>query len=84
MNSVINKIMTLVMVASATVATAQQDVMFTHYMYNTLAVNPAYAGSREALTVTAIGRTQWEGFKGAPGSTTITAHTPLGKGMALV
>ena len=35
---------------------AQQDAMFTHYMNNTLAVNPAYAGSRDALTVTALHR----------------------------
>lgn len=56
---------------------AQQEAMFTHYMYNTLAVNPAYAGSRDALTMTALGRFQWVGFKGAPMTQTFTAHTPL-------
>jgi type IX secretion system PorP/SprF family membrane protein len=56
---------------------AQQDPMYTHYMYNTLVVNPAYAGSRDALTITALHRSQWVGFKGAPTIQTITAHTPL-------
>ncbi len=56
---------------------AQQAPMYTHYMYNTLAVNPAYAGSRDVLTVTALHRSQWVGFKGAPLTQTITLHTPL-------
>ena len=42
---------------------AQQVPMFTHYMYNTLMVNPAYAGSRDALTVTALYRSQWVDLK---------------------
>ncbi len=68
---------------------AQQDAMFTHYMYNTLAVNPAYAGSRDALTVTALHRSQWVGFSGAPTTQTITAHSPifnnkLGLGLSVV
>jgi type IX secretion system PorP/SprF family membrane protein len=56
---------------------AQQDPMYTHYMYNTLAVNPGYAGSRDALTITALYRTQWVDFKGAPVTQTLTMHTPL-------
>ncbi len=56
---------------------AQQEAMFTHYMFNTLAINPAYAGSRDALTITALHRSQWIGFDGAPVTQTITAHTPL-------
>jgi type IX secretion system PorP/SprF family membrane protein len=56
---------------------AQQTPMFTHYMYNTLVVNPAYAGSRDALTVTALHRTQWVDFKGAPTTQTITIHSPI-------
>lgn len=58
-------------------ANAQQDAMFTHYMYNTLAVNPAYAGSRDALTITGLHRSQWVGFDGAPITQTLTAHTPI-------
>jgi type IX secretion system PorP/SprF family membrane protein len=58
-------------------AEAQQNPMFTHYMYNTLVVNPGYAGSREALTVTALNRAQWVDFDGAPRTQTLTMHTPL-------
>jgi len=56
---------------------AQQDAMFTHYMYNTLWLNPAYAGTRDAFTITGIHRSQWVGFDGAPLDQTITMHSPL-------
>lgn len=58
-------------------AHAQQEAMFTHYSFNTLAVNPAYAGSREALTITGLGRFQWVNFDGAPRTNTLTAHAPI-------
>ena len=58
-------------------AFGQQDPMFTHYMYNTLSVNPAYAGSREALTVTLLHRNQWVSFPGAPKTNTLTLHSPV-------
>lgn len=56
---------------------AQQAPLFTHYMNNSLVINPAYAGSRDALTITALHRSQWVGFKGAPLTQTLTVHTPL-------
>jgi type IX secretion system PorP/SprF family membrane protein len=69
--------------------TAQQDAMYTHYAFNTLAVNPGYAGSRDALTITGLHRSQWVGFDGAPVTQTLTLHTPLmsdklGIGMSIV
>jgi len=56
---------------------AQQASMYTHYMNNTLIVNPAYAGSRDALTITAINRMQWVDFDGAPVTQSLTMHMPL-------
>ncbi len=56
---------------------AQQIPMFTHYMNNTLMVNPAYAGSREALSITTLHRSQWVGFNDAPITQTLSMHTPL-------
>jgi type IX secretion system PorP/SprF family membrane protein len=56
---------------------AQQEAQYTHYMYNTLAINPAYAGSRGALTAGLLHRSQWIGFKGAPQTQTFYAHSPL-------
>lgn len=56
---------------------SQQDAMFTHYSFNTLAVNAGYAGSRDALTVTGLHRSQWISFPGAPTTQTLTVHAPL-------
>lgn len=56
----------------------QQDAQYTQYMYNTLSVNPAYAGSREALNITGIYRTQWVGIDGAPETQTLNIHSPIG------
>jgi type IX secretion system PorP/SprF family membrane protein len=80
----INKIiLVLVVVLCCNISQAQQDAMFTHYMYNTLAVNPGYAGSRDALTVTALHRSQWVGFDGAPTTQTLTLHSPISKKLGL-
>lgn len=57
---------------------AQQDVMYTQYMFNTLAINPAYAGSRGVSTATALYRKQWLGIDGAPETQTVSFDTPLG------
>jgi type IX secretion system PorP/SprF family membrane protein len=68
---------------------AQQDAQFTQYMYNTINVNPAYAGSRGALSMFALHRTQWVGLDGAPVTNTVSINTPLnnsnlGLGVSLV
>jgi type IX secretion system PorP/SprF family membrane protein len=56
---------------------AQQEPQFTQYMDNMLYYNPAYAGSREMMNISAMHRQQWAGFKGAPITTTFGLHTPL-------
>jgi type IX secretion system PorP/SprF family membrane protein len=56
---------------------AQQDPMFSQYMFNILSINPAYAGSADRLSAVAIHRSQWVGFEGAPITQTLTAHAPL-------
>ena len=56
---------------------AQQDPQFTQYMYNTVAINPAYAGSRGMLSIFALHRAQWIGLEGAPTTTGTSIHTPL-------
>lgn len=60
---------------------SQQDAQYTQYMYNTLSVNPAYAGSREVLSITALHRSQWLGLEGAPNTQTLNLQGPLGKSM---
>ncbi len=68
---------------------AQQDAQYTQYMYNTMSVNPAYAGSRGQLSIAALYRSQWVGLDGAPKSQTLNLHSPirnskLGYGISIV
>ncbi|MEO8732816.1 MAG: type IX secretion system membrane protein PorP/SprF [Flavobacteriales bacterium] len=58
-------------------AHAQQDPQFSQYMFNLLAINPAYAGSAERMSIKALSRQQWVGFAGAPTTQTLTAHSPF-------
>lgn len=62
---------------------AQQDPQYTQYMYNQAVFNPAYAGSTESLSITALYRNQWTGFDGAPRSLTFSAHSPVGEKVGL-
>lgn len=71
------------------VSYAQQDAQYTHYMYNTINVNPAYAGSRGALSAFLLHRTQWVGLDGAPVTNSFSINSPiensnLGVGLSFV
>ncbi|GAA4271461.1 type IX secretion system membrane protein PorP/SprF [Aquimarina gracilis] len=57
---------------------AQQDAQYTQYMYNTISVNPAYAGSRGVMSIMGLHRSQWVGLDGAPRTQTLTLNTPIG------
>ena len=57
---------------------SQQDSQYTQYMYNTSLVNPAYAGSRETLSVFLLHRNQWVGLDGAPVTNNFSINSPLG------
>jgi len=59
------------------VVSAQQVATYSQYMFNGLAINPAYAGSHDALSMTALGRFQNVGLSGAPNTQTFSAHSPL-------
>lgn len=56
---------------------AQQDAQFTQYMYNTINVNPAYAGSRRVLSVFGVYRAQWVGLEGAPTTAAASIHSSI-------
>ena len=56
---------------------AQQDAQFTQYMYNTININPAYAGSREVMSIFGLHRTQWVGLAGAPVTNAFSLNTPI-------
>lgn len=62
---------------------AQQDAQYTQYMYNTVSVNPAYAGSRDVFSLTGLYRSQWVGFDGAPITQTLTFNSPIARNVGL-
>ena len=83
------RILLFVLMFTAVSSYAQQDAQFTQYMYNTINVNPAYAGSRGALSMFALHRTQWVGLDGAPVTNAVSVNTPLnnsnlGLGVSLI
>jgi type IX secretion system PorP/SprF family membrane protein len=71
------KLFSFVLMFTAFVNYAQQDAQFTQYMYNTININPAYAGSRGAFSIFALHRTQWVGLDGAPVTNVASVNTPL-------
>ncbi len=73
----------ILIISSFEVINAQQDAQYTQYMYNTLVVNPAYAGSRGVLSIAGLHRSQWIGLDGAPNTQTLSFHTPTGKNIGL-
>jgi type IX secretion system PorP/SprF family membrane protein len=72
------RILIFVLMFTAAASYAQQDAQFTQYMYNTINVNPAYAGSRGALSIFGLHRTQWVGLDGAPVTNALSVNTPIG------
>ena len=67
----------IVLLLLATNSKAQQSTMYTQYMFNGLAINPAYAGYDGMLSITALGRIQSLGLEGSPNTQSFTAHTPI-------
>jgi len=76
-------IIALFVFAGTTTLSAQQDAQYTQYMYNTISVNPAYAGSRGVLSIAALHRSQWVGLDGAPTTQTLNLHTPVSRRVGL-
>lgn len=62
---------------------AQQDPHYTQYMYNMNVMNPAYAGSKENLSLGLLYRQQWVNIDGSPKTATLSAHGPVGKNVGL-
>lgn len=72
------RLLLLLLIATLSLpARAQQDPMYSMYMFNMMAINPAYAGSSDHLVATGLFRRQWMDFPGAPQTATFTVHSPL-------
>jgi type IX secretion system PorP/SprF family membrane protein len=67
----------------------EKMLLYSHYTFNGLAINPAFAGSNEALSVNISHRSQWIGFEGAPSYNIVSFHspyknTPMGFGLLVI
>jgi type IX secretion system PorP/SprF family membrane protein len=71
--------MSVLLVFQAQHSFAQQDPMYTQYMENMQTVNPAYAGSKDLLTMMVVARNQWVSLPGAPDTRSFAAHSPIGE-----
>ncbi|WP_293896418.1 type IX secretion system membrane protein PorP/SprF [Flavobacterium sp.] len=83
------RILIFVLMFTGVISYAQQDAQFTQYMYNTINVNPAYAGSRGTLSIFGLYRSQWVGLDGAPVTNALSINSPiensnLGVGLSFV
>ncbi len=77
--NVIKAMLLLITLSITTLSYAQQEAQYTQYMYNTISINPAYAGNREVLSIAGLYRSQWVGLEGAPKTQTLNVHSPLNK-----
>lgn len=68
---------------------AQQEPLYTQYMFNTMSVNPGYTGTQSTMDLSLLSRLQWTGLEGAPRTYAFSGHTPfteynMGIGVSLV
>lgn len=84
----VSYILAFVLAISFIEVKSQQDSQFTQYMYSLNVLNPAYAGSKETLSLSLLGRSQWVNVDGAPRTMTLSGHLPLknnlGVGVSIV
>ena len=75
--NIIRGLTMLLLVAFGLTSNAQQDPMYTQYMFNTQTMNPAYAGTWESMSFMVLARQQWAGMDGAPQTYTFSMQAPL-------
>jgi type IX secretion system PorP/SprF family membrane protein len=71
-------LLTIFFLGGLLVLNAQQEPQYTQFMSFKLGYNPAYAGLDKVPTFTALVRSQWLGFEGAPQSQILSFNTPFG------
>jgi len=72
----------------AVICLAQQEPLYSRYMFSMLTINPAYAGNRDVLSICSMYRKQWVQLNGSPETMTFTMDTPfsnekMGAGLTL-
>ena len=66
----------LLFILLTTSAVAQQDPMYSMYMFNPVSINPAYTGTTEQMQIVGVFRKQWLSIPGTPQTSTLTFHPP--------
>jgi len=88
LNSTIFKLAVCVWLLCQLPCAAQQDANYTQYFYNTISINPAYAGTRGYLALNMLYRAQWLGLDGSPETQTLNVHGPVtervGLGLSII
>lgn len=79
MKSLVKYITLIIVSMPVTLLYAQQEPGNTNYMYNTQLYNPAYVGSRQAISAIGQYRAQWVGYQGAPTTQSLAINSPMSK-----
>jgi type IX secretion system PorP/SprF family membrane protein len=79
----LNLFIAVMLCCYSSVKHGHQDAQYTQYMYNTININPAYAGSRGTISIFGLHRTQWVGLDGAPVTNSFSINTPISSNMGL-
>jgi type IX secretion system PorP/SprF family membrane protein len=74
-----NLLLLVITALAALPSAAQQNGQYSQYMFDHLAVNPAFAGTKDVLNITLSSSKQWTGFKGAPALSALSGHMPFRK-----
>jgi type IX secretion system PorP/SprF family membrane protein len=79
------KILTSIVLAASLSfsAQAQDEAIFSHYLFNPMLVNPAYAGFNDNVQIFGHLRSQWAGFEGAPKTYALTMDLPVNEKVGL-
>jgi len=74
-----SKCLFFLFLSSSLIGFAQQDPIYSQYMFNPFVINPAYAGTRNSMSAVILHRSQWVGIDGAPTTQTASIHAPVNK-----
>lgn len=79
MKGIYYKIIFIVCLGFSLTLNAQQQSLYTNYLLNNYAYNPAVAGAKPYLQANLYYRDQWTGFEGAPKTYLMSLYGPLKK-----
>ncbi len=76
-NAIIRSIVLIALILSQFESDAQQEWVYTQYLFNLYDINQAYAGNHRSASFSLRHRSQWLGMEGAPVTQHFSFHAPL-------